>query len=86
MTCTVPVTVPVTGSTTGTVEPAGWMVSEPGTLKPATDAVVPAGSSASVSRLPVAGTPGVVVSATGGAESLSTAAAGNRRPVGSVGL
>ena len=38
---------------------------EPGTLKPVTEAVVPGGTVTSSSMVPVAGTPGVVVSMTG---------------------
>jgi hypothetical protein len=49
------------------------MVSEPGTLKPVTVAVVPGGTVALSSRLPVAGSPGVVVSVTGVADRGSAA-------------
>ena len=49
------------------------MVSDPGTLKPVTEAVVPGGTLTLSSTLPVAGVPTVVVSLTGDAVSGSTA-------------
>lgn len=64
----VPVTVPVAGSTTGTVPEPGLMsVLEPGTLKPLRVTVVPAGAITSARELPDTDAPGMVDTEMGGA-------------------
>ena len=57
---------PVAGSNTRVDVPGRMSALEPGTLKPATEAVVPVGATTLSSTLPVAGTLGVVVSVVGG--------------------
>lgn len=66
----VPVATPVAGSTTGTApEPGVMRELQPGTMKPVTEAVVPAGATTAASALLVMAVPGGVVTAMGGATS-----------------
>jgi hypothetical protein len=69
----VPVVMPVAGSTTVVGTPGSTGVLEPGTWMEVTDTVEPGGATTASSMLPVAGTPGVVVSEAGGTTSTGTA-------------